>query len=409
VAFSPGLLYNNSREGIERGGNLLHKVVSVGCDRYELGTVEKNLKAALSELGGIRSLIPAGSSVFLKVNLLTGRDPKDAVTTHPVVVQALAAILIENGCRVTIGDSPGGPFLPDRMNRIYRVTGVAAAAKASGAALNENLTSVTASFPEAHRLKSFEVMQAVDETEYVISLCKMKTHSMTLMTGAVKNMFGIMPGLTKAALHFRFPKLVDFAHAMVDICEYKKPILSVMDGIEAMEGAGPSAGTVVNANVLLVSTSPHHLDVAAARWMGINPIEVPLLQAASERGLCDRSGADIEWIGLDPEAKAAKPFKTPLIHEPDFLKRASAIPVAGALLEAFSSHYLKPRPVVQEKICIGCQECHVICPAEAIQMHNNRPVFDLEKCIRCFCCQEICPVKAILIHRSWLLNKLSQS
>ena len=381
----------------------------MSCDRYEIDIVKTNLKTALNALGGIRALIPSGSGVFLKVNLLTGRDPKDAVTTHPVVVQALASILIENGCRVTIGDSPGGPFLPDRMYRIYRVTGMADAAMASGAVLNENLTSVTASFPEGCRLQSFEVMQAVDESEYVISLCKMKTHSMTLMTGAVKNMFGIMPGLSKAALHYRFQKLADFAHAMVDICEYKKPVLSVMDAIEAMEGAGPSAGTVINANVLLVSTSPHHLDVAAARWMGINPIEVPLLQAASERRLCDMAGEDIEWMGVDPEASAVKPFAIPLIRELDFLKHASAVPVAGALLKAFSNHYLRPKPVVQEKMCIGCQECRVICQADAIEMIESKPVFDLEKCIRCFCCQEICPVKAILIHRSWLLNKLSQS
>jgi len=380
----------------------LPKVVSLKCNQYDLEAVKDKLETGLTALGGIHSLIPSGSHVFLKVNLLTGRKPEEAVTTHPVVVQAMADILVREGMRVTVGDSPGGPFLLGRMKQIYRITGIQKASEAAGAAVNEEMESVMASYTEAYRLKKFEFLKAIADADYVISLCKMKTHSMTLMTGAVKNLFGVMPGLTKAALHFRFPKLEDFAHAMVDICEYTQPVLSVMDGIEAMEGAGPSAGTVTRAQVLLMSTNPHALDVAACRWMGIRPAEVPLLRAAEQRGLCDLSGSDLEWEGTAPTEET--PFETPDIHEPDFLERYHQLPVAGPILQRFSRQYLRPKPRVLSEICIGCRECQVICPAEAITMNHDHPDFILSKCIRCFCCQEICPAKAIVIQRSPLLR-----
>ncbi|MDW7670061.1 MAG: DUF362 domain-containing protein [Bacillota bacterium] len=379
------------------------KVFSMKCCRYELELVSSNLKTAMDGLGGIHTLMRPGSRVFLKVNLLTGRKPSEGVTTHPVVVQALASLLVEAGMKVIIGDSPGGPFLPVRMKQVYRITGMQAVAEAAGVQLNENLNVVTADYSKGIRLKQFEFLQGVAEADYVISLCKMKTHSMTLMTGAVKNLFGVMPGLTKAALHFRFPHLTDFADAMVDICEYTQPVLSVMDGIEAMEGAGPSAGTLINANVLLVSTSPYYLDLAACRWMKIDPNDVPLLRAAAHRNLCDLKGSDLEWVGAEPE-KERRPFKTPIIQVPDFLNRLHHIPVAGRLVNAFSKQYLQPRPRVVQAACIGCRECHVICPAEAITMGKRYPSFDLGKCIRCFCCQEICPAKAIIIYRSRLLR-----
>ena len=394
----------------------MSKVIAIGCGGYDLAAVTIKLEAALEALGGIHHLIPRGSRVFLKVNLLTGRPPEEAVTTHPVVVQAVAALLKDAGMEVVIGDSPAGPFTAARMKQIYRVTGMEAAAADAGVFLNENLEASMISHPQAHRLKQFEMLTAVQEADVVISLCKMKTHSMTLMTGAVKNLFGVMPGLTKAALHFRFPQLTDFAHAMVDICEKVNPVLSIMDGIEGMEGAGPSAGTVTPAGVLLLATNPHQLDLAAARWMGISPDQVPLLAAARERGLYHPGDAAsthsgslpaVEWVGLTPEAAGVKPFQTPAIHEPDFLRRYQQIPLLGPGLAAVSNRWLRPRPVVIPETCIGCSECRIICPAAAITMVNRRPEFDLTKCIRCFCCQEVCPAKAIEIYRSALLKKIT--
>lgn len=382
----------------------MNSVISMKCSHYDVILVRHRLQEALQQLGGIEKFMKTGSKVFLKVNLLTGKKPEEAVTTHPVVVEALAGILVEAGMKVIIGDSPAGPFLPGRVKQIYRLTGMKSAAEHSGAILNENLNVVKALHPEGLRLKEFEYMEAVQQADHVISLCKMKTHSMTLMTGAVKNLFGTMPGLTKAALHFRFPNIEDFSHAMIDICEYTKPVLSVMDGIEAMEGAGPSAGDVIRRNVLLVSRDPYQLDVAACRWMGIDQNQVPLVRAAATRQLFTGWKEAIDWRGAEPEVEMDRPFKAPSIHQPDFLKRYHTLPLLGKVAETFSNQYLRPKPRVLDEACVGCRECYVICPAGAIEMKEARPSFDLQKCIRCFCCQEICPEKAIVIHRSGFLK-----
>lgn len=382
----------------------MNNVISMKCSRYDVVLVREKLDEALQSLGGIRQLMKPGSRVFLKVNLLTGKKPEEAVTTHPVVVEALAGLLVDAGMRVTIGDSPAGPFLPGRLKQIYRLTGMSRAAEKAGALLNENLNVVKVSYPEGLRLKEFEYLEAIQQADHVISLCKMKTHSMTLMTGAVKNLFGTMPGLTKAALHFRFPDIKDFSHAMIDLCEYTKPVLSVMDGIEAMEGAGPSAGDVIKRDVLLISRDPYQLDVAACRWMGIDPDLVPLVRAAATRRLFTGQQETAAWQGAEPDVEAERPFKVPIIHEPDFLKRYQAVPLLGNAAEVVSNRYLRPKPKVLQDACVGCRECYVICPAQAIEMKRSRPSFDLQKCIRCFCCQEICPEKAIVIHRSRFLK-----
>lgn len=382
----------------------MNSVISMKCSHYDVSLVRERLEEALQQLGGIEKFMKPGSKVFLKVNLLTGKKPEEAVTTHPVVVEALAGLLVEAGMKVIIGDSPAGPFLPGRMKQIYGLTGMKSAAEKAGAILNENMKVVKAVHPEALRLKEFEYLEAVQQADHVISLCKMKTHSMTLMTGAVKNLFGTMPGLTKAALHFRFSNIEDFSHAMIDICEYTKPVLSVMDGIEAMEGAGPSAGDVIRRNVLLVSPDPYQLDVIACRWMGIDPDQVPLVRVAAGRQLFIGGKEPIDWQGAEPDVERDRPFKTPLIHEPDFLKRYHSFPLLGNVAETFSNRYLRPQPRVLEASCVGCRECYVICPADAIDMKQERPSFDLQKCIRCFCCQEICPEKAIVIHQSAFLK-----
>ncbi len=380
------------------------KIIAMPCRDYAPETVKINLEAALEALGGISEWLKPGEKVLLKANLLTGKDPSEAVTTHPQVVHALAELLMEAGATVIIADSPAGPFLSSRMKKIYRLTGMERVAEETGASLNWNMESEEIHFGKGYRLKDFPVMKALHEVDHVISLCKMKTHSMTLMTGAVKNMFGVMPGLKKAELHFRFTDPEQFGHALVDICEYARPVLSVMDGVEAMEGAGPSAGSVKKSGVLLVSRNPHDLDVAAAKLMGINPENVPTIRAAQERNLCHFSPDDMD-LGMET-AEDRQAFKLPDTKDPDFLERYAEWPLIGPFLRQISRRHLRPKPVLQAENCIGCAECHIICPADAIRMEEHQPVFEYEKCIRCYCCQEICPEKAIWIYRPKILRRL---
>ncbi|SFH72788.1 Uncharacterized conserved protein, DUF362 family [Tindallia magadiensis] len=380
----------------------MKKVVMRECPDYTPDIVKAKLKESLDALGGLEKWIKPGERVFLKVNLLTGKEPKEAVTTHPQLVKALTELLMEIGALVTLGDSPAGPFLQGRMKKIYQLTGMTAVAKETGASLNWNLEPDSVYFSEGYRLKDFYVMKAINETDHIINVSKMKTHSMTMMTGAVKNMFGIMPGLKKAELYFRFTDPVEFGHAMVDICEYASPILSIMDGIEAMEGAGPSAGDVVKNGLILVSEDPYSLDIVASEHMGITPDSVPTLKAARQRNLCQ----SLEKVKLDTSAGEGTPksFKLPDTREPDFLEKYGRWPVVGSIFKQISRKHLRPKPVVNPKKCTKCKECYTICPAEAIDMMEKVPGFRYDKCIRCYCCQEVCPEKAIWIFRPKILK-----
>jgi uncharacterized protein (DUF362 family) len=76
-----------------------------------------------------------------------------------------------------------------------------------------------------------------------VDVAKLKTHAMTGLSGAVKNMFGAIPGLLKPEMHCRFPQKEDFSAMLVDLCEAVRPSVCFVDAIVGMEGNGPSGGT----------------------------------------------------------------------------------------------------------------------------------------------------------------------
>lgn len=93
------------------------------CDQYEEGRVMESLRQAIAALGGWEAYLTPQDTVLLKLNLVMNKRPEAAATTHPVFVKALIRLLQEYGCRVVIGDSPGGLFNVTALGRIYRGDG----------------------------------------------------------------------------------------------------------------------------------------------------------------------------------------------------------------------------------------------------------------------------------------------
>ncbi|WP_278319462.1 DUF362 domain-containing protein [Geosporobacter subterraneus] len=379
----------------------LEKVALIACSTYEIEILRNAIQNAFMELGGVEKYIQPGEKVLLKANLLMKKNPEEAATTHPAFVQALAEILIAHGASVIIGDSPGGPFSEKHLRGVYKVCGMEAAAEASGAALNYDIGHVEVKGEGLKLLKTLTVINVLEDVDKVISVSKLKTHGMALFTGAVKNMFGIIPGLLKAEYHFKMPDIKDFSDALLDICQYANPVLSFMDGIVGMEGEGPSAGTPRDIGVVLASASPYHLDVVGASLIGLVPNEVPTIARSIERQLCAGTLEDIEILGSSLSSFIKKDFRVPKIKSVSFLK--GKMP---KFIERSLNQLLQPKPVFLHELCIGCRDCEESCPPKIIRMEENRPVADLDHCIRCFCCQELCPKKAVRIHRPWLLDKM---
>jgi len=371
-------------------------VVLKYCPEYT-ADVERTLRDGLAELGGMSRFVLPGQRVFLKVNLLMKKRPDEAVTTHPSVVEAVVRLVQEAGGIPIIGDSPGGPYTVNALRAIYVRSGLQEVAERTGALLNQNVEQVVVPHPEGGIIKSLTVTKSVVDADVVIPISKLKTHGMMTLTGAVKILFGVIPGLLKAEYHFKMANTKDFARLLVDIVTWVKPALNIMDGIVAMEGDGPSAGKPRNIGALLLSPDPFALDVVAADLINLKPEKVPTIMVARELGLASR-WEDVELRGDARSLWRVKDFVIPRAYGVNFLDM-TPLP---ASVKRFLLNRIRPRPVFRHEQCVGCQDCMHNCPPQALRMNEaKRPVADLEACIRCFCCQELCPQKAVEIKRPW--------
>jgi len=379
----------------------MKQVGIVRCEDYQYEKVERAVYECLDSLSGLKGKIKPGSKALVKVNLLKKNNPEDAVTTHPAVAEAIVRYLQERGCEVTLGDSPGGPYTQWMLKGIYKATGMAQVAERTKCHLNYDVSVTEVYNKHGKMLNKMQVIKVAEDADFIVSAAKLKTHAMMTYTGAVKNLFGIIPGITKADYHFKMNDVSNFAALLVDICEYAKPLFSVIDGVEGMEGDGPSAGDKRHVGVIMASEDPYALDYSALRLIGINPGKVPTMVEAEKRGLFSCNDKNVEYTCLKPSDINIEPFKLPRSLEINFI--GGKVP---GFFERWALNNLRPKPVFDYDICISCGICRDSCPPKVINMDSGKPLVDLNKCIRCFCCHELCPKKAVSIKKHWLYDRL---
>ncbi|HOB20501.1 MAG TPA: DUF362 domain-containing protein [Candidatus Atribacteria bacterium] len=379
----------------------MSKVAIVKCADYDPDSVYASVSKSLELLGGLDKYIKPGMRVLLKCNLLMKKRPEEAATTHPEVAAALARAVREAGAHPIIADSPGGLYTTSALKGVYKACGMEEVSNRDGIELNYNVETLEVNHPEGRLVKHLTVIRLLEEVDAVISVCKLKTHSLALFTGAVKNLFGVIPGTAKAEYHLRMKRIEDFSDMLVDISTYVKPVLSVMDAVVGMEGEGPSAGTPRKIGAILASPSPYALDVVAASMVGIDTGRVWTIQKAKERGLCSDKLADVVLLGDSFDDLYIKDFRIPRHKEKNPIERYVS---GNSRIARLVRSRFGPRPVFIHHACIGCRDCQRNCPPRAIEMVDNKPYVDLDKCIRCYCCQELCPKKAIVIKQNWLFR-----
>ncbi|HHW09915.1 MAG TPA: DUF362 domain-containing protein [Firmicutes bacterium] len=405
------------------GGDSRKTVYIASCPTYERQAVEAAVAEAVAGVGGWEKFVQPGQTVLVKPNLLYGASPDRCITTHPEVVYAVAKALKELGCRVVIADSPGSAILHQAhsIKKVYDAAGMTAVATELGVELNLDTRSeqVRMHSTSGGRMQvPFQVMTPVLTADAVVVVSKAKTHGFTYLSGAAKNLFGVIPGLEKTGFHARFPDRNDFARMLVDLNELIKPRLQVVDAVVGMEGEGPSGGEKRHIGAILVGADYTAVDVALARIMSMDPARVGTIAAAVERGLVSPTFEDISFIpSLEPYI--IPDFVHPSTYTYDYAgddRHHRPRTAVGRIvsqrwrklrhnsLGMFGRLYL-PRPVLLADKCVGCGDCRRSCPVKAINWQNNRPEFKYKTCIKCYCCQEMCRKNAIKLEVS-LLRRL---
>lgn len=377
----------------------MDKVSVVKCSEYNYEEVRRSVFEAIELLGGMGKFVSKGSKVLVKPNLLKKSPIEQNVTTNPQVFRAVLEAVNDAGAKAIVAESPGGLYSKSILQSIYKVSGIGQAAADAGAELSYDTNTVEVRFDDGVQIKTIELIKPVVETDACISVAKLKTHEMMVYTGAVKNLFGLIPGVKKAEYHFRIPQQPRFGNMLVDIAEYIKPVFSLIDGVYGMEGDGPSSGQTRKIGAIIASKSAHAADIAALKIIGIEPEYVYTAKCAMERGLVDPAG--IEFLGEPIENLAIDDFKLPARMHASLLENR-----APGIIRKAIEKYASVRPVIPKDKCIGCCICLKNCPANAMELKDKVVVIDYKKCINCYCCHELCPEDIIKIKRPFIFKLL---
>ena len=368
------------------------KVVLNQVSDYTPERLKTVIQDQLEALGGISRFVKPGQTVLIKPNMLAGKAPEKAVTTHPEIVRVVIEEAQKAGGKVLVGDSPG----IGKSEQVVRKCGIMKVIEETGATFTPFTESVTVPGREGI-FQHLEIAREVLDADVIINLPKLKTHQMMGLTCGIKNMFGAVVGMRKIRLHLQAGTNKEFfATMLLELAEFLNPALTLVDGITAMEGDGPGSGDPIHVGTVFSSTSMQAVDTVASDLLKLPTKEVWTQKVALHS---DRAGSrmeDIELIGDPIETLRPPRFKPAKSTDVNF-----SLP---SFLKNPLKKSLTARPEPDRDSCILCGECVRSCPPQAMQIENKKLMIDFDRCIRCFCCQELCPHGALETKQGVLLK-----
>jgi len=384
------------------------RVSLLPCAVYDIKILQDKILEGMDQVG-FRPGDFRGLRVAVKPNLMTAAREDAALTTHPAFFQAAVRIVRQHGGVPVLAENPA--YLP--LERVARKSGYAQILREEGVETADMKPVLPLAYDEALTYKRILISEVFFHADLILSLPKLKTHALTHMTGAVKNLFGVIPGLEKSRMHMRVPTSRPFSEWLLDLygalChgfQPAKPILHLMDAVVGLEGEGPgSGGDPKKIGALLVGWDAVALDYVAARVTGLDVGKIHTITSGFTRPFSVNSPEEIQVVGSRVEDLAVPDFKPPLSSQgPEGLREY--------LIGTAFKNWFVEKPVPDEQRCTLCYQCKVICPAGAIREAREGtgvPRYDHKICIRCFCCLEICPEAAVARKRArlqWLLDLL---
>lgn len=245
------------------------------------GSPQDMFDAGIAALGGMRAFVRPGQVVAVKPNISWASAPERGATTHPLLVRRICEHCLEAGARrVYVFDNTIHSW-----ETCYSETGVEAAVKAVGASMAPAHTAgyyQAAAVPGSRLLRNIQVHELVLEADVLINVPVLKHHGSTRMTGALKNLMGVVwdRGMYhRSGLHrciAEFPLL-------------RKPTLNVVDAHTVMISGGPQ-GTSYRTSLELrkmqiISRDIVAADAAASRVLGLEPEDIGHIGIAADAGL----------------------------------------------------------------------------------------------------------------------------
>ena len=320
---------------------------------------------------------------MIKPNVLRSSKAAEGIVTHPAVLRAVVdKVETMSPAAIVVGDNPG--LVSYGANEeSFRTTGLMEAAK--GYYRNIGDDSVQVAF-NPDFMPALSLSRIVRDADIIISLPKFKTHGLTVITGAIKNSYGFLPGAQKAKLHQAAGSPVRFHELVVEVFRLRVPDFFLVDAVVGMEGNGPASSDLRDVGLILAGDNAVALDAVIATMMGCDPGLLRFLQKAQGMGLGDYDLDGIEIIG---ELKRLPNFKLPPLGGEAILQNET--------IQSMICQKSLVRPQADPERCTGCGTCIDQCPVSALSFDESLPRVDADTCITCFCCQEICPEKAIAL------------
>ena len=384
-----------------------YEISIVSCPDYKEKLLRERIVSLLDPLGGMNNFVKKGDNVALKPNLLMAAAPSRRITTHPEIVRVVSDLVKEAGGEPFVVDSPGAAIqnTPSSLDRVYNKCGL----QNVGLKLNRDTSRKFISHPKARVAKKIEVLQAVCKADVIINLPKIKPHCFMILTCAVKNMFGIIPGLIKVGYHSKLSNPERFGAMLLDLNDFFPPALTIIDGITGMEGDGPSSGTPVKIGALLAGTDDLKLDLAVCQLIGFSPDDVPYLKIAMKEGICPESADELNITDRPLFKKLSRKIAPPsTINKGSGFSRGIIQKLGNRLMNyAFTLN-----PEVDTEKCVGCGACERGCPENIITFYRDKKgrkkarISERNKCIHCYCCHEMCPHRAMGLKPSLLYRVL---
>ena len=370
------------------------QVSIVRAGNYDVGEIRDAVRRGIELIGGLEGIVKPGNRVFVKINHLPPASPPErGIVTHPIFVEGVIELLKEVGADITVGDDiesgPGDRFSISGFRQMCQRAGVRLV----------NLREGGFAATEGNRrlLDPVYVSRIALEADVIINLPKLKTHSLTIFTGGIKNMYGTIPASLRRKYHSTFVQPEDFSLMLTDVFAAVRPQLTIMDGIIAMEGAGPANGNLRQTNIILTSQDAVALDAVATSIIGLNPEDIDTIRYCNERGLGVGNLEAIEVTGESIRSVIVPDFQPPAASMRSLMTRMSK-PLPSRILR-FVMRQTVARPRVVTSRCTACAECVKICPTGAATMADKTATINKTKCIQCMCCQEVCRDNAIVLRQ----------